>query len=241
MIVHYFMEYFGRMESKYSLSGTTHDDSGADVNGWTRYPIAIINAGLIRTSIAPGEIAREDTMTVLPFKNKFEVIEIDGATLLEVLEHSVSVYDASGQRTEGRFLQFSGLKVVYDVRRPSGNRVLEVSVRCGRDCFTPKYEPLSVTKMYHVISSSYVDNGGDGYFMLNSSERLTCPNCPAGDSACPSCSDIEIMDKYVQNWSPLVAEIEGRITLITSSGRRIHVDLSMIPGILFVILLKLLN
>ena len=110
------------------------------------------------------------------------------------------------------------MKVVYDVRRPSGNRVLEVSVRCGRDCFTPKYEPLSVTKMYHVISSSYVDNGGDGYFMLNSSERLTCPNCPPGDSACPSCSDIEIMDRYVQKWSPLVAEIEGRITLITSSG-----------------------
>lgn len=61
----------------------------------------------------------------------------------------------------GEFLQASGLNVVIDLGRPSGQRVRSVLARCG-DCTAPVYRQLDPNGNYTVIMSRYLADGGDG-------------------------------------------------------------------------------
>ena len=56
----------------------------------------------------------------------------------------------------------TGLKVVYDVTKPDGQRVGEVLVRCA-DCLVPRYEALDRSKMYSIITNVFLASGGDAY------------------------------------------------------------------------------
>lgn len=54
-----------------------------------------------------GVIAMEDVLTVLPFRNSIDVIELRGVFLRQALE--LSVRDYSTVDAHGRFLQMSGI------------------------------------------------------------------------------------------------------------------------------------
>jgi 5'-nucleotidase len=54
------------------------------------------------------------------------MVQVSGAALRAALEHSVSRPD---EEKSGRFLQVSGLRFIFDGRRPPGARVVSVSVR----------------------------------------------------------------------------------------------------------------
>lgn len=51
-----------------------------------------------------------------------------------------------------------GVKVVYNTTKPVGNRVVSVDILSNNH-----YEPLKRSKTYHIITSYYLNNGGDGY------------------------------------------------------------------------------
>lgn len=78
-----------------------------------------------------------------------------------------SVKDYQHRQGEGKFLQMSGLRVVYNLTKPNEQRVKSVLIRCA-DCLVPEYKPLNETKIYKVIMPKYIADGGDGYSMLNS-------------------------------------------------------------------------
>lgn len=59
----------------------------------------------------------------------------------------------------------SGVHVVYNLNKPSGQRVQSVELLCS-NCSTPIYEPLDEKKTYGVILESYVYKGGDGFTMF---------------------------------------------------------------------------
>lgn len=59
----------------------------------------------------------------------------------------------------------AGVRVVYDLSQPVGERVVQVSLRCA-DCEIPIYEELDLEKEYGLLISSYMLNGGDGYSMF---------------------------------------------------------------------------
>ena len=80
--------------------------------------MAMMNGGGVRSSIDErsrnGSITLEDVMTVLPFRNTIDLMEIKGKHLLEAFEFSVDGYDPNGFHTAGKFLQISGKSVNSD-------------------------------------------------------------------------------------------------------------------------------
>lgn len=171
----------------------------AEPDSWNRYAISIVNAGSIRTSIEPGNITFAQLMEVLPFKNDIDIVEVSGSVLLTILEHSVNDYNP--QKKHGKFLQYSGIKVTYDLSKPNGERVVEVLVRCSK-CLMPKYEPLEKDKAYSLSTSDFLIEGGDGYTMIKKKMKR---HIMTGNQ------DIQVLLEYLKHYSPIVTGVEGRI------------------------------
>ncbi|KAG8338401.1 hypothetical protein J6590_000064 [Homalodisca vitripennis] len=153
------------------------DDNAKDFygSGWTDAPVAMVQGGGLRSSIdtkeTGGVIAYSDLLEVLPFQNSVERLTLTGSVLMRVLEHSVSRY--SKEERVGGFMQYSGIQVEYDLSKPPQKRVVSALVRCG-DCKVPHYLPLDVNKVYSVLTSTFLADGGDGYSMFEyAKERKT--------------------------------------------------------------------
>lgn len=79
------------------------------------------------------------------------------------MERSVSRIDfANNINNTNTFLQVSGLKVIYNLNNPVNHRVVNVKVRCA-DCKLPSYDNLDVDKVYRILATRYVANGGYGF------------------------------------------------------------------------------
>ena len=144
-------------------------------------------------------------MTTFPFSNTFDAISIKGRHLREALEHSVAKFTREGESLGGgSFMQVSaGVRLVYDVTREVGNRLVSAEVRCG-DCDEDTLEPLEDDQVYNVVTSNYVLGGGDGYTMLE--ENM--------ESRVIGELDTDVIKAVLESSSPVSAEIEGRITII---------------------------
>ncbi|MBA2340289.1 MAG: 5'-nucleotidase C-terminal domain-containing protein [Pyrinomonadaceae bacterium] len=125
--------------------------------------VALLNGGSIRTNatFGPGALTKRDLLSILPFENHLVKIEVTGALLREALEHGVS--QVVEEREAGQFPQISGMRFVFDGRRPSGKRVVSVSIN---------NQPLDDRKTYTLATSAYVYGGGDGYTMLRSARPV---------------------------------------------------------------------
>lgn len=128
---------------------------------WTDASICFIQGGGIRASSNVGEISKFDLKTILPFNNTMLLVNINGEGIRKALEHSVKQY--TGDR--GEFLQVSGIRVTYDLKKKPGNRVTHVEVLCA-DCEIPEYTKLEPQKEYRVILSKFLYKGGDGFTMF---------------------------------------------------------------------------
>ena len=126
----------------------------ADAFRWAaKSDIAIINGGGIRADLPAGEVRKRDTMAIFPFGNTLRVAEIKGATVREMLEHSVEYYPASF----GGFLDVSGMTFSYDPSKPAKHRVGEILIN-GK--------PLDDGKTYTIALVDFQTSGGDDYTML---------------------------------------------------------------------------
>ena len=167
-------------------------------------------------------------MTTFPFSNTFDAISIKGRHLRAALEHSVAKLTHSGEGGGGAFLQVSGARLVYDVTREVGNRLVTADIRC-EECDEDTMEPLVDDKVYNIVTSNYVLGGGDGYTMLeeNIESRVI------GDL------DTDVIKEVLETSSPVSAEIEGRITIIkTGSGSGAE---GVTAGVLTMALIQLLS
>ena len=63
-----------------------------------------------------------------------------------------------------------GVQVIYDLRAPEGQHVVQAKVRCAQ-CEVPRFEPLDPEAVYDILTNDYLIQGGDGYSMLKE-ERL---------------------------------------------------------------------
>ncbi|XP_072043475.1 5'-nucleotidase-like [Amphiura filiformis] len=75
-----------------------------DKTKWNNVSLAFMNGGAIRASIEEGDIRLSDLGKVLPFRNTFDAVEIEGRYIREMLEHAAAGYD----KYSGAFLQVSG-------------------------------------------------------------------------------------------------------------------------------------
>lgn len=133
---------------------TNMGDLTADsLRNLTGADVALVNGGCFRASIPVGSIDVGQIYAAIPFENFVGLKEVDGSTLLEVIENGLSGLPGES----GRFPQISGMKVVYDSSADPGSRVVSVTIDGS---------PLDPNGSYTLASIGYVLDGGDGYTML---------------------------------------------------------------------------
>lgn len=113
--------------------------------------IAFLNGGGLRTDLLAGNITLGQIMAIMPFDNNLVLQEMTGEDILKVLEYGINNQKYGS-------VQFSGLKVSYDVAKPAGQRVTAVTLSDN--------EPLAKDKSYQVVTNDFMAGGGDGYTMF---------------------------------------------------------------------------
>lgn len=134
---------------------------------WTDAPIAILPGGDIAASIAtqnrPAPVTRGDLMTALPVESHLVAVTMNGTVLEQVLEHSVADYSLANPT--GNLLQFSGIRISYDMSKPAGSRIETAVVRCW-DCFVPEFYGIDDWRTYKILMPAALADGAYGYSML---------------------------------------------------------------------------
>lgn len=114
--------------------------------------IAFINPFGIRAPIDPGpngEVTFGQVYAVLPFNNNLVTMTLTGAQLRAVIEEGLD--DAGPQQA---LAPSAGLRFSFDMRRPSGSRV--VSLTLGG-------KPIDAAASYRVTVVNFLAEGGDGF------------------------------------------------------------------------------
>jgi 5'-nucleotidase/UDP-sugar diphosphatase len=161
----------------------------------TRADVAIMNGGGIRGGkvYQPGAaISRRDIQAELPFANHLVTVDVDGDAVRGAIENGLSRLPALA----GRFPQVSGMKVQYDSQRPSGSRVLSITVGGA---------PLEAKKIYRVAINDFMARGGDDYAPLAAAEPLV----PLDDT--PLLAN-EVMI-YLRGLDKIQSTVEGRMSV----------------------------
>ena len=160
----------------------------------TKADIAIVNGGSIRanTTFAAGPISKRDVVSMLPFENPIVKCEVTGAQVKAALENGVSQVVETSE--SGRFPQVAGLSFEYDARKPTGSRVVSVTING---------QPLDEKKVYTLASSTFLIEGGDGYTMFKTSKLLIAEESAAIDSA--------MLSDFISAAVEVSPKIEGRI------------------------------
>ncbi len=167
--------------------------------------IALQNGGGIRASIPAGPVTLGQVIEVLPFGNTLATFEIEGKYLLQALENGVSrAHDPEAEGT-GRFLQVAGLRYTWDPTKPVGERIVSVEVRTADG----GWEPLQMDKVYKVVTNNYIRNGGDDYEVFKEHAIDPYDFGPVLD---------EVVADYIKTFSPVKAEIEGRIQRVEGAA-----------------------
>ncbi|EEW26120.1 bifunctional metallophosphatase/5'-nucleotidase [Rhodobacter ferrooxidans] len=170
------------------IADAIRDATGADV--------AITNGGGIRadrTYDAGTVLTRRDILSELPFGNVTVVTELPGSQVLAALENGFSQVEKGA----GRFVQVSGIEVVYDPTAEPGSRVAQVKIN-GAD--------LEPDKLYKVATNDYMLGGGDGFSALGGGKVLT--NTGEGGLMAN-----DVM-RYIEKTGKVTAKVEGRIQVV---------------------------
>ncbi|XP_069168282.1 snake venom 5'-nucleotidase-like [Procambarus clarkii] len=182
-----------------------------DDKRWAKTSLAVQNGGGIRASIderaSNGVITMEDILTVAPFQNTIDIVELKGKHVMEMFEHSVSQYDPQALTHPGGFLQVSGFVVVYDVNLPPGSRVVRLQARC-QECRVPEFQDVKDDAIYSVAMPSFLAKGGDGFSVIKNNKinhHLT------------GLLDTDIFLEYIKQMSPLYQGLENRILFVDST------------------------
>lgn len=181
---------------------------------WSSVAAAISNAGGIRASIdeqsTGGAITVEDVVNVIPFSNTLIVLNVTGSQLRHLFEFSVYRNDIQKTVFPGEFLIVSGIRVVYDVYRKPGERVVDLQILCTK-CRIPKFHRVQNSHVYRIVTVSYIFTGGDNFNF-----SFVKPN----DQWNTGIDDAETVIEYIKATSPIIQGQDGRITFVDHSSTK---------------------
>ncbi|KAJ6606568.1 Metallo-dependent phosphatase-like protein [Mycena vulgaris] len=124
----------------------------------------LICAGTLRgdSVYGPGQMTLGDILEILPFTDPIVVISIDGATIWDALEASLSTFPAQ----EGRFPVLSGFRVAWDSRRTPGQRVTGI--------WLLNEDPIqkNTDQRYNIVTRQYMAEGHDGFGALQRGQLI---------------------------------------------------------------------
>jgi 5'-nucleotidase len=155
-----------------------------------------MNPSGVRSTIVDGEINYADIVAVLPFENTFNVVEINGTAIREVLEFGVSDLENLN------VVQVAGIKVVFDLKREPYDRIVNLKVIC-QECDIPHYGKIDDEKIYKVVMPNHIEEGGNGFTMIPKYVRRSVMGP----------RDVDALSDYIMRTSPIaVPPLKGRIT-----------------------------
>ncbi|XP_022902715.2 apyrase [Onthophagus taurus] len=180
----------------------------AEEGSWTAAPIAIINAGGIRTSINKGDISFNDLATSQPFGNTVDTGKLQGKYIRELMESAAMPYNSKRVYADVNLIQVSGIRVVIDVSKPLGSRVTSLKVRCSK-CDIPRFEDIDNEEFYNIALGSFLVTGGDGFSMItdNIVDHKVGP------------IDTDILIDYIKQQTPIITGLDERITIVGGSTK----------------------
>lgn len=147
---------------------------------------AFYNSGGIRANIYKGKIRLEQAFETLPFDNLIVAMDLTGAQIMEILEHSAA--------REFGIIQVSGMKVKVNPGNPKGNRVGEALINNRK---------LDPERTYRVVTNEFLAAGGDRYVSFKQGKNIVY-----GDDV------REIFVRYLEKNSPVSPRVEGRIIIV---------------------------
>lgn len=121
--------------------------------------VAIANGGGLRADLPQGKVTRGTVLSIFPFGNTVQKVELKGDKLKAALEHSVEYVPAAF----GGFMNVSGMTFDLDTKAQPGSRVSNVLVNG---------QPLDLSKTYTVAMNDFAAAGGDDYSMLKGATLL---------------------------------------------------------------------
>lgn len=155
-----------------------------------------VRADLIGTQVSGGEQVGEVTFgelfAVQPFGNNLIVMTVTGAQLETMLEQQWTM--ASGAEKANMMAVSTGFSYTWDSTRAMGDRIDPGTLMLDGVVVTPE---ASV----RIVVNSFLADGGDGFAILKSgTDRQAGP------------VDLEPLEQYFANHSPVTAPVLGRVT-----------------------------
>jgi len=164
-------------------------DWGADVmREYTKADVAFINSGGMRKNLPKGPIKVKDIWEINPFSDYFVSFYLTGKQLLKALELNCSA--------DYELMQVSGVRYIYDPKRPKGKRIIEAQV---------KGKPLLPDKKYKVTINDYMLDHSEKFVGIGK-EKLDYKTYPELDR--------DVFIKAVKKQKTIASKIEGRIKKI---------------------------
>ncbi|MHC1729873.1 MAG: bifunctional UDP-sugar hydrolase/5'-nucleotidase [Syntrophobacteraceae bacterium] len=145
--------------------------------------IAFQNGGGLRENILVGPITLEKVFATLPFDNLLVSMDLSGDQVLGLLEKSI---------LSEKMLQVSGLRVEYDLTRPTGSKVRTATI-AGK--------PIEPGSIYRVATNDFLSVGGDQFVSFKEGKNVVV-GAPIRD----------LVVEYIRSRSSIDTKTQGRIT-----------------------------
>ncbi len=154
--------------------------------------IGILNSGGLRTNLEAGPVTWGALFAAQPFGNDLFALTMTGEQLYALYNGQWVIEADGGERYRPN--QTSGLNVVWDGRRPRGDRIVSLALESG--------EPVERSAQYSVAVNSFMAGAWEGYDALERAmDRQQGP------------TDLEALVAYVEQLpQPFTARIEGRVS-----------------------------
>lgn len=154
--------------------------------------IALMNNSGVRTGLVPaadGTVTYGDIYAVQPFGNTLVTKTFTGAQLLALLEQQ---FDDDG--FVQTFSPSDGFAMTYDLKRPSGSRVVSATLAGA---------PIDPAGTYRVTMNSFLAAGGDSFTVFNQGTDVTV-----------GAVDLDAMEEYLRAVPMRQLPALGRVTAI---------------------------
>ncbi|MDQ1350547.1 MAG: 5-nucleotidase / UDP-sugar diphosphatase [Acidobacteriota bacterium] len=153
--------------------------------------IVIQNAGGVRGDLPAGDITIGQVYELLPFANTLVLLDLDGASLKQVLKATIL-------KSDGAFPYPAGLRYAVDLNKTDNDFFLTVQVETNNDWVDIKDEEI-----YHIAINRFIASGKDGYTVIGN----------AKDKDDTGFGDAEIFMEYLKESRALTAQ-KSRVKVI---------------------------
>ncbi len=157
----------------------------AMLNEYPTYDFAVTNSGGLRQDIDAGVVRVGDLISAFPFPNTIVQLEMKGSDMRAIFEHGAAL-------TNGILQVSKGVEVVYDERKPVGQRIVVCKI---------SGVPLDDSKTYKVLTSNFLADGGDGFLMFKKT----------GSYKNTHVEMLQSMIKYLKKFDTYEQKIDGRV------------------------------